>query len=71
MLPGYGRGYSGVYRYCLSAVASNVGSNNGTASIAESKHCKFSLTVNFLIIQTPKKFVVITIKFELCGSNIE
>ena len=28
-------------------------------------------TVNFLNIQTPKKFVVITLKFELCGSTIE
>ena len=27
-------------------------------------------TVNFLNIQTPK-FVVITLKFELCGSTIE
>ena len=28
-------------------------------------------TVNFLNIRTPKKFVVITLKFELCGSTIE
>ena len=28
-------------------------------------------TVNFLNIRTPKKFVVITLKFELCGSSIE
>ena len=28
-------------------------------------------TVNFLNIWTPKKFVVITLKFELCGSTIE
>ena len=28
-------------------------------------------TVNFLNIQTPKIFVVITLKFELCGSTIE
>ena len=28
-------------------------------------------TVNFLNIRTPKKFVVITLKFELCGSVIE
>ena len=28
-------------------------------------------TVNFLNIRTPKQFVVITLKFELCGSNIE
>ena len=27
-------------------------------------------TVNFLNIRTPKKFVVITLKFELCGANI-
>ena len=26
--------------------------------------------VNFLNIRTPKKFVVITLKFELCGSTI-
>ena len=28
-------------------------------------------TINFLNIRTPKKFVVITLKFELCGSTIE
>ena len=28
-------------------------------------------TVNFLNIRTPKKLVVITLTFELCGSNIE
>ena len=28
-------------------------------------------TVNFLNIRTPKKFVVITLKIELCGSTIE
>ena len=28
-------------------------------------------TLSFLNIQTPKKFVVITLKFELCGSTIE
>ena len=28
-------------------------------------------TVNFLNIQTPKTFVVSTLKFELCGSTIE
>ena len=28
-------------------------------------------TVNFLNIRTPKAFVVITLKFELCGSTIE
>ena len=28
-------------------------------------------TVNFLNIPTPKKFVVITLKFELCGSTME
>ena len=27
--------------------------------------------VNFLNIRTPKIFVVITLKFELCGSTIE
>ena len=27
-------------------------------------------TVNFLNIRTPKQFVVITLKFELCGTNI-
>ena len=31
----------------------------------------FALTVNFLNIRTPKKFVLITLKFELCGSTIE
>ena len=29
------------------------------------------ITVNFLNIRTSKKFVVITLKFELCGSTIE
>ena len=29
------------------------------------------VTVNFLNIRTPKIFVVITLKFELCGSTIE
>ena len=28
-------------------------------------------TVNFLNIRTPKNFVVITLKFGLCGSTIE
>ena len=28
-------------------------------------------TVNFLNIRTPKQFVVITLKFELCGSTTE
>ena len=28
-------------------------------------------TVNFLNIRTPEKFVIITLKFELCGSAIE
>ena len=32
---------------------------------------KMLYTVNFLNIRTPKKFVVITLKFELCGSTIE
>ena len=30
-----------------------------------------SNTVNVLNIRRPKKFVVITLKFELCGSTIE
>ena len=30
-----------------------------------------SPTVNFLNIRTPKLFVVITLKFELCGSTTE
>ena len=38
-------------------------------------HFKLSLyiksTVNFLNIWTPQKFVVITLKFELCGCTIE
>ena len=32
---------------------------------------RIDITVNFLNIQTPKTFVVITLKFELCGSTIE
>ena len=35
------------------------------------KCLKKSYTINFLNIWTPKKFVVITLKFELCGSTIE
>ena len=35
-----------------------------------SQHTKKS-TVIFLIIRTPKKFVVINLKLELCGSTIE
>ena len=35
------------------------------------KQINKSGTVNFLNIRTPKKFVVITLKFELCGSTIE
>ena len=31
----------------------------------------YTSTVNSLNIRTPKKFVVITLKFELCGSTIE
>ena len=31
----------------------------------------FDITVNFLNIRTPKHFVKITLKFELCGSTIE
>ena len=34
-------------------------------------HCFSICTVNFLNIRTPKTFVVITLKFELCGSTIE
>ena len=30
----------------------------------------FLTTVNFLNIRTPKQLVVITLKFELCGSTI-
>ena len=30
-----------------------------------------SNTVNFLNLQTSQKFVIITLKFELCGSTIE
>ena len=29
------------------------------------------ITVHFLNIRTPKEFVVITLKFEICGSTIE
>ena len=32
---------------------------------------KMLTTVNFLNIRTPKKIVVITLKFELCGSTTE
>ena len=31
----------------------------------------FANTINFLNIRTAKKFVVITLKFELCGSTID
>ena len=33
--------------------------------------CEERLTINFLNIRTPKKFVVITLKYELCGSTKE
>ena len=36
-----------------------------------SKSLKKGTTVNFLNIRTPKKIVVITLKFELCGSTME
>ena len=32
---------------------------------------KLVLTIIFLNIRTPKTFVVITLKFELCGSTME
>ena len=32
---------------------------------------KCAITVNFLNIRTPKKLIVITLKFELCGSTIK
>ena len=35
------------------------------------KYFGITITVNFLNIRTPKQFVVITLKFELCGSTIE
>ena len=51
------------------------------ASILKQKHYKekyvyicildYWTTVNFLNIRTPKIFVVITLKFELCGSTIK
>ena len=51
---------------------------NKPATIPDSNHsCYFytcsqvAYTVNFLNIRTPKTFVVITLKFELCGSTIE
>ena len=31
----------------------------------------FVCTINFLNIRTPKTFVVIALKFKLCGSTIE
>ena len=34
-------------------------------------HHNKGYTVNFLNIRTPQKFIVITLKFELCGSTIE
>ena len=37
----------------------------------DAKHHLIQYTVNFLNIRTPKKIVVITLKFELCGSTIE
>ena len=47
--------------YFVNNVTINKQQNQGT-------NC---FTVNFLNIQTPDKFVVITLKFELCGSTIE
>ena len=38
---------------------------------ANDRHQSLSVDINFLNIRTSKKFVVITLKFELCGSTIE
>ena len=40
-------------------------------SLCNLDHIVPTFTVNFLNIRTPKNFVVITLKFELCGSTIE
>ena len=45
----------------------SVGHNSGSAYIISID----IYTVNFLNSRTPKTFVVITLKFELCGSTIE
>ena len=45
-------------------------SNNQTL-LQKRKQIPLLSSVNFLTIRTPRKFVVITLKFELCGSIIE
>ena len=60
----------------LEAFAESVASCVMVTSVAvlkreEESHLRVSATINFLNIRTPKTFVVITLKFELCGSTIE
>ena len=43
--------------------------NGGTMNVGHLLN--ISRTVNVLNILTPQKFVVTTLKFELCGSTIE
>ena len=45
--------------------------NSATMKVLSFSKDKSGTTVMFLNIRTPKKFVVITLKFELCGSTIE
>ena len=47
-------------------VLANMQQNRVTTS-----QTKQTATINFLNIRTPKLFIVITLKFELCGSSIE
>ena len=69
-------GWSGrvhMYAWILTQMFGS-GSTNGTpekdSNLWLLKHKNTEHTVNFLNIWTPKKFVVITLKFELFGSTI-
>ena len=45
--------------------------NNKSYLLVKDQTEEEQATVNFLNIRTPTKFVVMTLKFELCGSTIE
>ena len=61
-------------RYCNDIKLWSSGHFDQLASykfVWQSDHSPSVCTVNFLNVRTPKKFVVITLKFELCSSTIE
>ena len=55
----------------LGVVTQEAASNVKVVRVQTQVMLHNEITVNFLNILTPKKFVVITLKFELCGSTIE